>query len=476
MLFNTPSHKPLRRVYNMLSFPSRTTSRRVCGVLTVLALGQGVVTATAAHAQSVTTPTTSANVSTFTRYEPFACAKVLPRRMQDANGVDVLSWRDRWPDTATVRFVSTGEKEQPEILAEARACLSRFSVATTRRSQLMGLGIAYLGVEDMTNARAAFDRYLAEGDKQLLERRARDLVLVAKAYTDAQRVPELRAYLAQLDALGPGAAGFRLKAHNKFYALTAGMDSIPLMDAEVRAARAAIRELQGDAQQAFFDDWDDAVFNALDLEGRRGNYEEIKKIQQEALRAWEPVRPMHGPVQFARTDMKTRALRLGKIAPQMQAEYVFMPGKVEPLTTPLPLPARGKLSLFISFAPGALTADIVRQHRQIATLRKKYPPSVLDIVVVTPTGGIDWNQLKMLKTEEEIEQLREFYFDYMKLPVPLSIRVQPYTINPTDGRRERTELHDYYIDEGEVLVDKNGIVRFLRGGGKRLDNMIEELK
>jgi len=397
------------------------------------------------------------------------------------NRDEMLSWRTRWPDTATAPWIEA-TRYQATSREALRACLAPFTVATVAPAQLLGLGTAYLSADDTIHAAMAFARMRSLMAGAPVADRAWSLSRIFSAYLDADLLPQALTTVAQLDALGPGAAGRRLNAHEALYDFAAqALDSIPFMAEQLAATRRAIgdlmREETGEAQKAALEeargeaqhDWLFAWIRAIDLEGRRGDYEAMKRVGKEALAELTRIFPgaYFGPL------VDSDAFQLGGAAPVLQSDFFYLPGQKGPTTT-APRPTRGKVSLFLSFPGTAFNNDDMRFYRLIDRLRRKYPS--LEITLIAMETGIDMRRLERdFDPAVEGEKFREFIQDYLLLPLPVSVREAAYTTNPVNGRREQVPVADPYRDKKMVLVDKTGIIRFMDDHNfLRLEHMIQQ--
>jgi hypothetical protein len=89
-------------------------------------------------------------------------------------------------------------------------------------------------------------------------------------------------------------------------------------------------------------------------------------------------------------------------------------------------------------------------------LDREYQTKGLEIILITETAGFFRTQL-METTAEEIELVRNFYLNFLKLPVTLGIDETRFSRLP-DGRRmpEPVAWRRSWPQTRAVLIDRNG--------------------
>ena len=368
--------------------------------------------------------------------------------------MDLEYWHMHRPDTLTpLPFYRPAQREAVEA---ARNCAARFSIDKTPARDLLGLGQAYLGAEQLSQADSAFRRWLALLASRPAGDRRWALVQIVNAYLDARPAYLIQAgtYIHLLDAMGPSAAPQRMMAHLAVMPLARHMDSVPLEAVHVTAAIRASREMRGDTAVRYLGLSVNAYVWLTDLYGRQGEVAQALRMLDSAeveLRKW------CGGVRFEERGNFTRP-SWGQPAPPLQVTRWFND------STGGRRPALGRRSL-IFFIENAECSDVTcfAKYAMLRRLIARYPD--LDVTYVVATHGAYHTQL--LGPEEEMALDRRQLFDEHKLPGALAIwqttaRRRAVDHGLEEGANPNEE--DYRTAMGSnaaVLIDRRGIVRMV---------------
>jgi tetratricopeptide (TPR) repeat protein len=386
--------------------------------------------------------------------DPFAVYVTPGECGRVASRVELQYWRTHRPDTLTP--VPFYRPVQREAVAAAQRCVARFTIARTQAADLLGLGQAYLGGEQLAQADSAFQRWLALLASQPGERRWA-LVHIVNAYLEARpaHLAQAAAYIERLDALGPSAAPERLMAHLAVMPLARHMDSVALQAAHLAAAIRASRELRGDTAVRYFGLSTRAYEWLADLYGRQGDVSRALRTLDSAeveLRGWCPP-----PMRFGIRDYFTRPA-WGQPLPPLQVTRWFND------STGGRRPTLGRPSL-IFFTWDAECADVYcfARHAMLRRLLARYPD--LDVVYVTATRGA--HRTQWLQPEQEMELDRHYFFEERKLPGALAIWQTSFRRRAVDhGLEAQPDPNEAaygtaMTNSRAVLVDRRGLVRMV---------------
>ena len=352
-----------------------------------------------------------------------------------------------------------------ETVVAAGKCVVRFSIATARARELLGLGQAYLAAEQVLQADSAFRRWLVLMASRPPKERRWALVQIVKAYLDARpaRLTEALAYVARLEALGPVAAPERLKAHLNILRLVVHMDSVSLEETEVHAIFRATSQLPSDTASRYAPFLMAAYAALAELHGRQGDGPGARRAVEQGT--VELQHRCHASIDMPRElwPLELWAPRyrmLGLPAPSVQATQWFP----DSTNGRRPVLGRRSLLLFTGFGEcndGACDATYAALRR----LRASYPD--LDVTVVTRTVGSYRTQL--VAPGEEIEWNRRFFLDEQRLPGVLAVWQTTYErrsidrglqAQPNPNMEAYSDLLEGYSDVlGAVLVDRKGVIR-----------------
>jgi hypothetical protein len=279
-------------------------------------------------------------------------------------------------------------------------------------------------------------------------------------YLDAHpaQLDNAQRYVAQIEALGRGAAAEGLLAHMAMARQGEQMDSLSFMEAHVDAAFAADSALPSDTAKDYAYVLAGAYLARAHLAGRRGDGAAALSALREGAQILSTVRPQ--AVQLL-TSSARRYTLFGKPAAPIQATYWFEPGSAESLATPArPSPGRASLLLFVDNH----CAD--QCYTTYATLRRlaaTYAARGLDITLVARTSGFYQNAL-VADPADEAKKLRAYFHDYLHLPGSLAVWATEFG-HKADGRldvRSAPNERAYKATTTQaVLIDPAGVIRYV---------------
>jgi hypothetical protein len=460
----------------------------VCGVVA----GSALVSPVAGRAQTATlsqvvpeqprtlvlSPVHALPAVRYARYSPVLCGVVSPRVMYFAYSDRVLTWRERWresPATFQSDSIYNAATTQASI-NEVRACLASATVANTPPRQLWSLGNALLDVHEDARAAEAFARVLQQNRTAPVTEQAWWLSQLFTAYLgeDSARVRTAFTYLAQLDALGAPAAGFRLKAHNEIYGYASARDSIAFMTDQARRARQLSRTLTGEMQREWLGEILAAVANQADVEQRRKQYQPAIAEVKAAIKELEPLNAALVHQTLDPVLQKLQVIAGNAAMPKTQAAYVYFPGQQTHETT-IVRPRPGRVAVFItgSYQWGGFSESpgfvMFRFAQRVAD---RFGDRV-DVTILGEAIGMDGERL--IPVADEAPLFPKFFHDYMKMTVPVVVFTPKVTGKAPDGRLIREPNPNSFAMA--TLVDKHGAVRDFQNAlpGLRWMNMIEEM-
>lgn len=354
------------------------------------------------------------DASSFVRFQhPDECARAAP-------WAERAYWRDREFDT--VAFPRSGLPLRRSTVAEIKACLTRFPFERVAPRDLLGLGEAYLAARQPDDAARAF--VAAIHNAKTSADRAWTLRQVVTTYSSAAEpllIPAQRA-MAELDAMGAGAAAERMVAHTALANVARFRDSLSLQKDEANAAVAASRQLLGDARKAWAPNTADA-YNVLALYlVRVGEAAAAKHMVDSVVAALEPLR------RYSSLPLTTSRILLSFVgipAPRLTATEWLNTNETQPIR---PLAGKPSLVLFTRARdPYALEGIAVFRR-----LHNRYASRGLTTTLVTRTIGVMGGNLVTPDTERAI--LRSYFLDVLHLPVTVALTETTFG-HRSDGRR-----------------------------------------
>jgi hypothetical protein len=381
-------------------------------------------------------------------------------------------WRSRRADT--VQYDPLTDSIPTPVRDSVRACAASFVVATVPVDQLIPLAQLELIVDADAQAQAAVDRLLASPDAQAPKQRAWLLELVVHAFADARpmRLAAAQRYLAQLDAMGGPATYTRLAAH-----LHLGQGAWTLGDVEAASTEAAKAiALYGQLDHSMQLNLIDTVEAAYQLRAQTLGILKGKAAALASLdSAGTTLRPIirNGTVWAQITESRLnfflnlwrqRYVALGDVAQGVGGDFWF--GTADDTI----FPKRGKVTLLVEFNDLGMydTFAVIRR------LQAKYGSRGLQIVGMASTHGFFRDQLEP-KAADEANLLRDWYLNFMHVPVALAVEVNQFGRMP-DGRRKNTPAlnqRNYgHADVNGVLVDKDGTIDMAANVSPRKDEAV----
>jgi len=419
-----------------------------------------------ANAQASAPPTMHANNAPLTtrtgQHVPHTFASYTTPKQCDQVKLwsESIYWRARRPDTTY--YPRTGRRYQQVTIDSVRACISRFSIATTAPTELLGLGQAYLTAASPIQADSAFQALLRAVAKDSVRGRAWVLYQIVKAYLDAAppQLTDAERYLTQLDALGSRAAAERMLAHRTLADRAQVRDSVSLWERELNASRTAMHELQGDLQREYAPASAEVYRATAELRARQGNAPAALAILDTARRELVPLRPSVEEILGNR-----RFENLGKPQPSVDATHWFNVGSTGSVR-----PTPGKVNYLMEVSlispQGYYEAfGVVRR------LMAKYGARGLDVTLMIRTEG--YFRRRLVPADTEVANIRHYYLDFLKLPITLAVWKTDLG-KRDDGRVEpRVFPNTWFV--GDVIVDRKGIARLTTLTDRDHEAVIEDV-
>jgi len=375
-------------------------------------------------------------------------------------------WRDQRPDT--IYYPRTGLPAQRRTVDAVRACVARFSVATTAPRELLGLGQAYLAAEQETDADAAFAALSRRAATDSVQAHAWTLYQIIDSYLGAAQphLAQAAAYLRQLDALGRRAALERMLAHDTLAKLARARDSVPMWEDELHAALRAVDALTGEHAKAYASAAATFYAGLAELRERQGDFAGMAALlttMGDKVRALPPDRSPPPPMLAGQVGL------FGKPAPPVQATWWANSGAAGNVR-----PVPGHPTLLVFTTPNCGDNCYV-QHAIVRRLAAKYGPRGLNITYIVSTSGYYRNQL--VPPDTELVKITAYYLTDLKLPVTVAVWNTVFTGTRDDGRvlaqPEPTAVA--YGGEGPFLIDGTGKVRLILALARETEAIYEDV-
>lgn len=385
-------------------------------------------------------------------------------------------WRDKRPDTV---FATLGNDSVPRVVqAVVAACLTHFSVQTVAEHQLAPyvLAAAYAGQPDVAKAAAA--RLIALTAKRPAAERGAALYSIVEAYLRASWLPPetVTPYLTQLRALGAPAAEWIYHAYS--YALSRAVTH------EDGASAMAMGEIAMTAAAQM--PHDDRVDNLFDFDntyevwaegawlqgGPSAAFAILDRAKQDLSTLREVGSPQYAMIQNSIQNAREPYERIGQPVPPIQASDWFNTGGDTSAR-----PRRGVVT-FVHFVNANCGGGCYRDYAILRRLQALYGPRGFEIVLVGGTSGFFHTQMQT-STEEEIENERRYFEEYLHLPGVLAINATRFVRVP-DGRRfpEPDENERHYGRWSDVFVGRDGAIRYVtylqKDSWERLQHVVEQ--
>lgn len=427
-------------------------ARRVVSIALLMAAG-----ATGLSAQQPAPPASDP----FVRYSrPGECEQAAIRLTN-------FYWRDKRPDT--VVYAPATDSVPAPVIAAARACAARFTVAGVKERELLDLAQLYTRARQDDLAQAAIDRLLRTQAALPPVERGWTLHLLSSSLLGARptRMESARRYLEQLDALGAPAALWRMLAHTRFaeYAMT--VNDREVATRESRAALAAADQLSRNIRI----DW---VFSTVDAYAAFARPLALQRGGPAALALFDTVTAALTPLRAAGSP-ELAQLR-GRIAVSRNP-YTLFDTKAKPIEANWWFntqgdsirPRPGKITMLVFAGP----SGGYEMHAVVRRLNARYAATGLDVIVSTSSRGYFRNQ-PMTSTASEAELTGKYFVDHLKLPAAVAIQETSFSMRPTDGRRmnqQSANSRNYFRGPSGVLIDATGTVRLVVGVSPEMEQL-----
>jgi hypothetical protein len=419
--------------------------------------------------------------------------------VQAAERLSQLYWRDKRADTLVDRPLT--DTVPTVVVDAARACATRFSLATAPIADLPDLVALYLWTRQDSLASAAATRLLDAPANQLAtqsgwaDRGWRLLMVVRRALSARPvRIDLVKRYLHELDTIrAPSAAPWRMLAYKDFARMALRSGNLTVAHDAVRAAISASQTMVRSEQI-------DRVYEILEAYDILAEPTSLLASGPAAVAVFDTARtrllPLRGPGTWgggaaapdessALDNMMRQALGMGEPPPpvnrdvmeqqrlqgyiaQLEMPYKMVGNAAPPLTAThwypvsddtVARPRRGVVTLVVSVNANC-GGGCYSQYAVLRRLQAAYAARGLQIVMLASTHGYFRNQPEPLPAHEA-EQSRHYVLDFLKLPGVLGVEETKFSFRD-DGMRLNMPgetPQGYFRGRDAVVVGKDGLVR-----------------
>jgi hypothetical protein len=399
--------------------PSVCAGMSLCLSLTVEAQQKTQAPKASTAAPVINDTTMRPGYQDWARYEtPGAC-------LQGAVAAANIAKRADW-DTAV--YAPLRDTMPTAAVAIARSCSRKFSVSSVRVSDLLDfLHLALIAGND-TLANAIADRYVATAPNAEAKRWA--LYNIDTTYLSARpmRLDAAETIAARLDSLGPAAALQRGMAHFEFLSIANNLDDVPRLRHHALAQIATYPDLTEQDRS----DRSVALTNAAISLFEINWHDSPKEAPERTLKALEQIHFKRIPQlrqAFQALHYDWAVAHIGTPQQPLSADFWVGPDS-SAHTWPIP----GKVSIYMPVGP-IQDATWMWGPKYVARwqrLIKKYGDAI-NITLLCTTRGY-FGDGPPLTTKQEVERLRKFFAEDVKLPVTIAIDTITFRELP-DGRR-----------------------------------------
>jgi hypothetical protein len=229
--------------------------------------------------------------------------------------------------------------------------------------------------------------------------------------------------------------------------------------------------LKGDALHQWVQACIMANYNRSDFDGRRGNFTDAVRRLESAMDEFGPIDSNLAGAILGEGLWKWS--QCGKPVRPLQVAHIYRKGQAAPDNN-VTWPEKGKVAIFhrvnrdVSYIPQSIAA--FKFDQQVSA---KFGAAV-DLILLVEAVDFDINAQKLITTAADATLERDFFHEYLKMPVPLYIYERKVTGKQPDGRLIRSG--DPNPEGFLVFVDKKGIVRNIDTGSiPRRMHLIEEM-
>lgn len=351
------------------------------------------------------------DTSPYTSFERYAHPEECARAV--AWNEDMIWGTRRRDSVALGRY---GNPSDPSAVAAGARCLAQFPEPWTTTHDWLGLGAAYLAVNNDSAAATAFAR--AEHDAASLssqlssERRAWIKTYIVELYLDTPqpRIAAAAGVQKQLDALGALAAIPRMVAHIRMAQAGMRVDSVALWEREAQAAIAAFRHATPELRHEYAVDAASGYWLLMRAQLRKNDVPGARSTVESMRTDLLPVqRYLQGRVAGALAWIGNQ----GTPAPSIRAtRWVNVSAPDDTIH-----PAPGRVSIVL-FSPANCGSRCINQYAMIRRLADRFGSS-LDIVVMARTQGFYGRRL--VAPDSELSLIRHYFVDQLHLPARIAV-------------------------------------------------------
>lgn len=412
-------------------------------------LATGAIACAAATAAAQTPAESPMANRDFAGYIPGRCA-VAARLIDDVNRHD---YRD------TVAYHPASDTLFTATVASLRDCEKAYAGRTIESDELLDQARVQLFTAQDEAAIASARKRLETMASRTPEERAWELFLIVTDNLAGKpaRMEEARKALAELDALGELAASIRVLAH---YAM----------------ASAAIRQFDDESMRAEVDAIVE-IWNGLDAESKRWRYFwmlnslhnlaaaeaaagriDLAHEALERLLAQIPANDNRA-LQMYRAVQRTYRL-IGQRAAPLEARFWYNTGVTGPTR-----PAPGRVSLILPLQrPCHKVGNCLEMVHAARRIAKEFEGQDLDITFRIRTFGF-YADTAPAPPIAEARYDSTYFLGQLGIPGALAVAESRYSFRP-DGRRVNEPTTDdlNYLRATVILVDRNGIIRYIAEG------------
>lgn len=380
---------------------------------------------------------------------------------------NVFYWRSLRQDTVK-RLIRT-DSIPAIVRAVAKTCAANFQINDLPVDQLADLVKVYLYAGEPELAQRASRRLLSEIATWPADRRGEQLYKLAVAYMRATPADEreVAKFIAELDAVGPGAAQWQRVVHGIESTDAMAANTLPKAIVESKKEIAAVlsqtKAQRIDAQINLVTPYYGLSRLTYPEHGAAAAVATLDDASSGFVETYDVGTDGYTTLNRYVAQWKESFSIFGTTAAPISAKYWF---NINNDTTSRP--AAGRVTLVV-FANQHCGTDCYYGYAALRRLYKKYAAAGFNIVFVAQTLGYFRNESFTDDPAGEVEAIRQYFLDFLKLPVSLAVSETQYS-NRLDGRRvnETTVNRKNYALEGEnaALIDGEQKIRLLVGLSK----------
>ena len=379
----------------------------------------------------------------YAHYWPGACVEAVARN-------DQFETRGQLD---TGRYTPAADTMLTTSVEIAKACVAVFSVDSVRARDLILLARAYFAAGEIDAAQTAIARRIVVDSARPDSTRAHTFADIIAAYIDAKpaRLDDVQRTLTALDSVpGSDAAYWQFTAHDAISQWARRVKDDALFTREANAMVEVGKRLSQHDRVEFAGRLISAYWYLADIAGTEADSSGPAKAIIARARTDLANIP---DLDRAFMNLDLMANFFGQKSPYVSADTWFHPADTPPGDTIHPRP--GKVSIIVS--QGMATRYATPIFRRLQTVL----PDTVDITFIHTAYG--YFRRGPLKPEEETLAVQSYFRDTLNAPGTLAIVVPRIEVLP-DGRRipVRTRNQLVYganVGIGILVVDRNGVIR-----------------